>query len=672
MNSNIIIECSQKNAQQVYDNGDFEIKLAQPIFLENNDKFALSKTFLDNETEEEGIVVIPAGGVTLDIQVQPYIQFDDLTKFQNGKPVNLQGGGIDGVDNAEYLLYQLNKDEGGTGNRDKQMELITSIHFEYTGGQYDKTWGNVDGAHPLKFIAQDINGNTFPVYVNLPPLKTTMKSGGYYDYATGSFDQLGTEIYCKVLQIGMPVNGGDMPNDISLVADNTDGNWHFNKIKPIYGRPASGIEGDGATTKSRTLDPSKGSFDLTPRFFQVPPFTIPEGKYTPDILVTTINDSLNSTPFASKVVLGVKDILPSAFLQQSFNLPMFVNPTTAQINDRAHILVPANPRFGNLQNQQGGVCALQQPTAPLPAPPQTPLFDNFLIGTNLVELAYSSDTNKYYWNYLHAPIYDKTVKGGNPIISQIKKVGGSTPLNSTYIQQGKNGGVIFHSLSASTINQASGKPESFDFWSGVLGFSVGGGANSLIPQKTRKTNFTCESDVVYSADILTVIDGVNTTNAGFVIDDVVNKVDYNKFDLNNDGSIPNFEATSGFNNVIYAERSLVSNGILDTAYYLVEIQLNFSSTLIGKDSITRNISGIINRYYSKGSYTSAEGDPSFVINYQGEPTIISSMRIRILNPDKTVAVLGTDNTLFFEIIKAPPQLTTDQPPPPPQPPVKQK
>ena len=60
MNSNIIIECSQKNAQQVNANGDFEIKLAQPIFLENNDRFALSKTFLDNEIEEEGIVVIPA------------------------------------------------------------------------------------------------------------------------------------------------------------------------------------------------------------------------------------------------------------------------------------------------------------------------------------------------------------------------------------------------------------------------------------------------------------------------------------------------------------------------------------------------------------------------------------------------------------------------------------
>ena len=658
MNSNIIIECAQTNANQIHKNGDFEIKLAQPIFLENGDRFALSKTFLDNETEDEGVVVVPKGGITLQIQVQPYIQFDDLTKFENGFT-----GNLDGVDNSEYLLYKVNKDSSPDGPGNKLMELVTSIYFVYDGPRYDKTWGNVDNAHALKFIAQDINGVAFPVFVSLPPLKTVSNEtpGGWFQ--SGNYTEKNLDIYCKILQANP--SGTNIDSDISLVPDNTDGNWTFNKIKPVMGIPSK----NGNQIKSRVLDPSKGSYDLTPAFFEVPPFTIPEGKYTPDILCQHINDELNATPFSKRVVDGVANILPTAFLQQSFSLPMLPAPTPAQLTAKTHyILVPANPRFSELPGNNGGVAGFQQPTVPLPT--TGTLFKNFLIGTNLVELQYSSETNKYYWNYLHFPIYDITQGNGNPIITKITRSGGSSdPIGGKYIQQSKNGGVIFHSLDATTINEKTQKPEKYDFWSGVLGFTISdGGAAGIIPQKNYISNFDCDGDELYSGYIYTLIDGINTTNAGFVIDDIVNKTEYTVFNLNSDGSIANFEATSGFNNVIYANRSLVSNGILDTAYYLIEIQLNFSSNLIGNDTITRNISGIINRYYSKGSYVSAEGDPSFVINYLGEPTIISSMRIRILNPDKSIASLGTDNTLFFELIKAPPQMIQPQP----QPQVKQK
>ena len=72
--NNILIECSQNKAQQVFAPGDFEVQFAQPVALERGDRFALSKTFIDSETEEEGVVVIPKGGYTLSISVQPYIQ----------------------------------------------------------------------------------------------------------------------------------------------------------------------------------------------------------------------------------------------------------------------------------------------------------------------------------------------------------------------------------------------------------------------------------------------------------------------------------------------------------------------------------------------------------------------------------------------------------------------
>ena len=43
---------------------------------------------------------------------------------------------------------------------------------------------------------------------------------------------------------------------------------------------------------------------------------------------------------------------------------------------------------------------------------------------------------------------------------------------------------------------------------------------------------------------------------------------------------------------------------------------------------------------------------SFVIDYKGEPVVISSMRVRITNPDGSLAGVGVDNTMFFELIKA--------------------
>ena len=646
MNNNIIIECSQKNASQTYNKGDYEIKLAQPIFLENGDKFALSKTFIDTETEEEGVVVVPPGGYKLSMTVQPYIQYDNVAKFSDGGFAE----NLVEVDNAEYLLYRVNKDTTPAAG-DPLMELITSMAFEYDASEGGRTldWGNVDGAHPLKLIGTDINGKKFSIFISLPALKTRSVQTPSGWAQEGLYIEKNLDIYTKILQANPTTDPYNINQDNSLVVDNTDGSWTFNKIKPRYGLNQDAV---GAYTQTRTLDPSRGSYDLTPQTYDIQPFIIPEGKYTPDILCTEINNRLNNTTFKNKIE-DIYETLNTPFLQQAFNLPMETTPLNVSPNDEPrYMLLPSNPRFQALPSGNGGIAGFRP--IPNPLPTSAPLYNNWLVGTNLVELQYSAENNLYFWNYLHFPIYDETTAAGT-IITRIKQVNGTTPLNSRYIQNGKNGGVIFKDLSATTINPDTGEETPFDFWSGVLGFNIGGIKNErsgLIPQTTRYNNFTAGTPNTYSATIPTITDGVQTTNAGFVIDDAVDKQNYATFDLSPSGAITNFEATSGFNTVIYASQNKVSNGILNTAFYLVEIHLNFSSNLIGNDSITRNISGIINRYYSRGAYVSAEGDPSFVINYQGEPTIISSMRIRILNPDRSLANVGDDNTLFFELIKS--------------------
>jgi len=648
--NNILIECSQNKAQQVFAPGDFEVQFAQPVALERGDRFALSKTFIDSETEEEGVVVIPKGGYTLSISVQPYIQYDDVAKFGNGGFAE----NLIEVDNAEYLLYKVNKD-GAAPGADPLMELITEIGFEYKGSLGSKTldWGNTDGAHPLKLIGTHITGETFPIFISLPALRTNTIQTAGGNVQAGDYKKTNLDIYTKILQQNPTNDPFNINADISLKVDNSDGSWTFNKIKPIYGITGENI---GAYTQTRTLDPARGSYDLTPAVYDIPPFTIDEGKYTPDELCSTINNYLNDTTFLRKIE-GITSTIGSNFLHQAYNLPMELTPlNVAPTDPTRYMLLPSNPRFEALPGSNGGVAGF--PPIPDPLPSTPPLYQNWLVGTNLVELLYSSETDLYYWNYLHFPIYDETTAAGT-IITRIKQVDGTTPLNSKYIQNGKNGGVIFSDLSATGIDPKTGETIPVQFWDGVLGFNVGGvryNKTGLIPETNRFNNFSAGTANTYSATIPTLNDGKQMTNAGFVIDDIVNKQAYQTLAIKPDGSITTFEATSGFNNVIYATKALVSGGILDTGYYLIEIQLNFASNIVGVDSITKNITGIINRYYSKGSYVSAEGDSSFVISYDGESTLMSSMRIRVLNPDRTLADIGSDNTFFFELIKSNPEI----------------
>jgi len=175
--SNILLECSQSKAETVYNNGDYETYFAQPVSLESGDRFALSKCFIDNEIEDDGIITIPAGGIDVTYSVQPYIVNDTGTKFDTTLSENTAQ-----VDNGEYLLYLINKDDGSGTQEEKVMELITQINFAHVDGE--ASWGDKTGDTPVRLLAQDFNGAEFPVFVNIPP-------------QTSSFADITVSIYCK-------------------------------------------------------------------------------------------------------------------------------------------------------------------------------------------------------------------------------------------------------------------------------------------------------------------------------------------------------------------------------------------------------------------------------------------------------------------------------------------
>ena len=77
----------------------------------------------------------------------------------------------------------------------------------------------------------------------------------------------------------------------------------------------------------------------------------------------------------------------------------------------------------------------------------------------------------------------------------------------------------------------------------------------------------------------------------------------------------------------------------------------FKSNLVGMDAYSDSIHSIVSRYYTANNYTSGADDPIIYENI-GAPTMLSQLRIRILNPDRTnVDKLGEDNTVFLRLMK---------------------
>ena len=91
--------------------------------------------------------------------------------------------------------------------------------------------------------------------------------------------------------------------------------------------------------------------------------------------------------------------------------------------------------------------------------------------------------------------------------------------------------------------------------------------------------------------------------------------------------------------------------IVDTGYYLVSVDTKVENKMINSNESLGTIQGVVNRYYSVNSFTSSDGS-DIVYTHEGEPTMITSLRVRILNPDLTPASVGEDNTIFISIEKS--------------------
>ena len=303
------------------------------------------------------------------------------------------------------------------------------------------------------------------------------------------------------------------------------------------------------------------------------------------------------------------------------------------------------------------------------------------IGSNNVEITWDADQKRFRFNYLHFPL--TSGEGQAPaIINQVSynyyfDDGAEPPIPESYVRNyspAKSvnittkayGGVFFFAL------------EPFkSFWEDIMGFDSSILAQEKYDPKAASLDFNDGISTALGAPViyeevklptLIVTPGVNTTEQLFVLGDLTGKpanytgagyIPYSTTATPNDGAPGQGDgrvAVSPDDVVpIIADRSN-QLGQQTSGYYIVDIDAGATyNESIGSDSIqesySRNIRGVIDRYYSANSYTSSQGGDISYIHY-GNSFMLKSLKVRITNSDGSkIRDLGTDNTVFIKVIK---------------------
>ena len=261
----------------------------------------------------------------------------------------------------------------------------------------------------------------------------------------------------------------------------------------------------------------------------------------------------------------------------------------------------------------------------------------YLIGSSQMELGFDDSQLRFQRNYMHCPYFANDVTSdadGKFYSGWLNLAGGFKPIN-------KNGGVVFSDMSA----VITGTTTPYDFWESKLGFLY----SSMVGPEQYFKNTVGGQELTVGLRVPK--DGVTTTT-GFT------GIEYGLALNSNNWWKPAPNTASLMTPTTDTIQVLGNQNILNVAftfgYYLVEIQAGFRNNFLTNEEQRQFISQIVSRYYSINSYTSGS-DGQLVYTHKGQPMLLTSFKIRILDSNKNVPQnLGDDNTVFIEIIKQAP------------------
>jgi len=631
--TSIIVECRQLNNDSiVMADGDYITTLSENILLEENDQILIRNGFIDT---------VPISNEFIEL-VEDYTITANFLYYQ----YNYSAAGKSVYDNFAYQGFHV---IGGTPQQ--------TFNGQSVSGSIIGNIANLTKQHL-------ISTTDFAVYESIKFFRDDDGQKGNWGNVPFDFHYynfLGVEeIYHGILP-SLP--NGESQTTVTIgkiIANQTVASQPFLVITPQnviksrvisdYNNPAY-FNKTGISTGTLVFEPIIGTQSGI----------IPKGKYAPEEIASRISkifqEATPSSPFDIKatnnlLITSGTDTPDHKFIMNC-NSEIYRDQLKAVNNDfnddgnfngvNANQYVPVY-NFNNSSNTQV-----------------------YWVGTSQFDVQYDDQSNKFFIEYLHMPYYGTATKGvqTEEIITINKndfvKGAGPNKWNANAFQQ-----EFFYTKANSGIALTSLTSSPSGFWDEICGFNL----NNLTVQPKYETldpaimvnarEFLINNQLSF-IPYIDYKEGKNIT-APFLINDM--SVSKNgEFAEAAIKKVGEQIEVAGINS-IYAD-NVILNNINENAYYLIEIESKFKNNLLTSDfGNMKNVAGIANTYFNSSNFTSTNSADSFIYQHTGEPQMLQSFGIRILDSTKNLATgLGPDNTVFIQIIKAPkipPQLQSKE------------
>lgn len=645
-----VLELRQADDPNTTVNGDFQTSF-EPFSMVEGDSVVLKSCILDTKDASLTKVVV-ADDLVLTIDAYPYVinyQYDDKQYLSgiddgNGKPTDSSNQ----PDHQRYFAMQL---FDGT---QASHRLIESVLITAPPISYDDPAKSL-GPFTFQVIYQDVNGatKTSDQTYTFPFTKPKRHKGQSRRVAQAS------------VNIQLLAWGGTPFTTPTMTV-----------INALPSQPSAIFAVSPVETNGGTFEAVMLSHDVE----------VKAGSYDPQSLCTLINDQLNQNSKGNRA-------LEAPFLQESAHYGQrtyTMNITTGS----AIVTNVANsqdyPLPVGTQVESTGIAAgttitaynHTAKTATLSAVatvsgtavavtanntiyminednstnPNGFRFENTVLNPNKYSSLFGSSqmqldidvTNQFKWKYLHTPYYDPTTGNQALLFDWAPDVGKMFKMGST-------GGIAISGLTAKVKATEASSP----FWSSQLGFS-GTNCNCQVGSWVKKNTLDLTGvmfPVFANVDLSTTLqfigsdDAVQKQGIKDTSGSVTTYTDQQFYALRSDDS---FRATADADSTlaIVAETAyteLVGNA---TGYFKIDIAGIAPTELVSSGGTTRSVQAVVNRFYNDGNFTSGSQDSGMVYQHAGQPTMISSLHTRVLDPDNSIAKgLGPDNTVFLEILK---------------------
>ena len=642
---NTIIECRNQDALQLEPDlqpGDWTTNIQDKVMLEEGDSIICRNAFIDSRATTSQKIIIdkdqecemsilrylrnyrgavntygtaPGGESTADVnatlsQIIPYNATQNVYVAQN--------------DNLDYVQCK--------------RTTLPNTSYKYIGEIIYKCIDIFNPSGGFNLVARYFNeqGVQTDTQVNIPRTKNGL--GPFKAPCAITYDASKTGASAPVGNDGKAIHLFFIASFDPVVADIASGPVDTGKVM-VPGAPNS--------TSRTEIEPLDGTGNVLPaeNFFAIEEpvsFTVPSGNYEPEEICEVINRQLSAVIDSTVSLTDLSGT--NVFLDQigggvNTDRNNFVRITDGSI---------ANPYGFGINNNAG--------------------FTQF-VGTNQVVLSYDDATQKFFWEFLHFPIYDSTNGPSVAFVSRLSNIFDNTSAQEVFIAN-KNSGVLLTKLKSNN----KGDP-SFDsgFFSEILGLNTqltnsDGTANPdcIIAQYTHKQGSTATGNYEVNGLVSgipvfdrVVKDGIESTGAYIGIDQGVDKTQghdssYKPLAIpaNNETS-PKFSTSDKTIEIEAVSSVLASAQKIDFGYFLVEVSAQFQNDFRTPNNTKANVVAIVSRYYELNSFTSSDQGNSVVYTHRGSPVILSSFHCRILDSEKNLSAnIGKDNTVFLEVVKA--------------------